>query len=92
MHIKLLICQILIWYFNLQFKKYKNQLNLPHYVDTKYFQTSTNFIIRNKNLPQNSNNKEFYKVVLHQVYLLIYIYVIMSLNLKTIIYYFFDIH
>ena len=39
---------------NSHFKKYKNQLNLPHNVGAKYFQTSTNFIIRNNHLLQDS--------------------------------------
>ena len=37
---------------NLQFKKYKNQLNLLNHVDATYFQT--NFISSNNHLLQNS--------------------------------------
>ena len=35
---------------NSNFPKYKNQLILPHYVDAKYFQTLTKFVIRNNHL------------------------------------------
>ena len=73
---------------NLQFKECKNQINLSHCVDAKYFYTLTNFIIRKNHLLQDSKmyfqkKKEFYKAFVPQVYLLIYIYTILSLNLKT---------
>ena len=39
---------------NLQFKKYKNKLNFLNHADANYFQTLTNFIIRNNHYLQNS--------------------------------------
>ena len=39
---------------SLQYKKYKNQLNLPNHVNDNYFQTLSNFIVKNNHLQQNS--------------------------------------
>ena len=49
-----LLDYLFIKVINLQFRKYKNQLNFSNYVDANYFQILTNFIIRNKHLLQNS--------------------------------------
>ena len=65
---------------NLQFKKYKNKLNFLNHADANYFQTLTNFIIRNNHYLQNSKlylqKEKFHRAIVLQIYQLICIYIV----------------